>query len=164
MVRTGQAHLGVTVLGATPDGFAVDVLTDVGQSLIVPRTHRLAVQPEVTLRDLQGEALIVPPPGRPHRTMIETMLMNAGVAWQLAVEANGWELMLHFAQLRLGLAIVNGCCRPLAGLVARPLAELPQLRYQIVRRAGSQPHPAAEALRTLLLAHVKDWHKRDADD
>lgn len=161
-VLSGQAHLGVTAAGAAPEGLAAETLTDVGQTLVMPRTHRLAGRTEATLADLQGEALIVPPQGRPHRAMIETMLMNAGVEWQLSVEANGWDLMLHFVRLELGLAIVNGCCRMPSGLTARRLDELPKVRYQIVRRPASQ-HSGVEALRRLLLAHANDWREDDAD-
>lgn len=160
MVLTGQAHLGVTVAGGTQEALVADALTDVGQTLVMPGMHRLAKRAEVTLPDLQGEALIVPPQGRPHRAMLETMLMNAGVAWQLAVEANGWDLMLHFARLKLGLAIVNECCRIPPGLVSRRLDELPKVRYQIVRRAVRQ-HPGVEALQTLLVAHANSWRERD---
>jgi LysR family transcriptional regulator, low CO2-responsive transcriptional regulator len=157
LVLTGRAHLGVTVLGATPDGIAAESLTDVGQILVMPHDHRLAKHRTVTLSDLQGEALIVPPPDRPHRVMLDCMLMNAGVSWRVAVEANGWELMLHFVRLGIGLAVVNSCCLIPAGMIARPLQELPKVRYQVVRQAGSQSHPGAEALRNLLLAKGNNW-------
>jgi DNA-binding transcriptional LysR family regulator len=163
LMQTGGAHLGVTVLGATPDGIAAEALTDVGQMLVMPPDHRLAENRTIMLADLQGEALIVPPPNRPHRVMLDRMLMGGGVTWRVAVEANGWELMLHFVQLGIGLAIVNSCCQIPFGLIARPLPELPKVRYQIVRQAGSQLHPGAEALRNLLLAHGNNWRPRRAD-
>ncbi|MGA7329332.1 MAG: LysR family transcriptional regulator [Rhodomicrobium sp.] len=163
LLLTGRAHLGVTVLSATPDGIAAEGLTDVGQMLVIPQDHPLAQQRAVTLMDLQGEALIVPPRGRPHRVMLDRMLMNAGATWRVAVEANGWELMLHFAQLGIGLAVVNSCCQIPPGLIGRPLPELPKVRYQIVREAGRQPHPGAEALRILLLAHGNIWRAGRAD-
>ena len=163
MVLTGQAHLGVTALGATPPGISVDVLTDVGQIVVMPRTHRLAKRRKVLLADLEGEALIVPPPGRPHRVLVDRMLMNAGVSWSVAVEANGWELMLHFARLQIGLAIVNGCCLAPPGLVARPLPELPKIRYQIVRRTTSRKLAGADTLRKQLLANRNTWQGGEAN-
>jgi LysR family transcriptional regulator, low CO2-responsive transcriptional regulator len=157
MVLSGQAHIGVTALGATPGGIAADTLTDVGQKIIVPRTHRLAKRRKVLLSDLQGESLIVPPPGRPHRVLLDRMLMSAGIEWKVAVEANGWEVMLHFAQLQIGLAIVNGCCHVPPGMVARPVPELPSVRYQVIRRAVSHERGGAEALRKALLANKNTW-------
>lgn len=152
-MTTGRADLGVTVLDALPPGIAAETLTEVGQIVVMPRGHRLAKLPQVQLADLQDEALIVPPQDRPHRIMLNHMLMSAGVLWRVAVEANGWDLMLHFASLNVGLAIVNGCCRVPAGLIARPLAELPKVRYQIVERAGVHLHTGAVTLKKLLRAN-----------
>ncbi len=70
------------------------------------------------------------------------------------VEAGGWELMLHFASLGMGLAIVNGCCRLPPGLIARPLEELPRVRYQVLQRAGSRPHAGVIDLKRRLLANI----------
>jgi DNA-binding transcriptional LysR family regulator len=106
--------------------------------------------------------LIVPPPNRPHRVMLDRMLMDAGVTWSVAVEANGWELMLHFVRLGMGLAVVNSCCQTPPGLIARALPELPKVRYQIVRLAGAS-HPGAEALRYLLLTYRNNWREERAD-
>jgi DNA-binding transcriptional LysR family regulator len=156
-VATGRADLGVTVLDAMPPGLAAEPLTEVGQILVMPRAHRLAARRHVRLRDLRDEALIVPPQDRPHRVMLNHMLMGAGVSWRVAVEANGWDLMLHFAALSVGLTIVNGCCRVPDGLVTRPLPELPEVRYHIVERAGAPLHEGAAALKKLLLASKDAW-------
>ena len=161
-VLTGQAHLGVTVPGTTPAGIAAETLTDVGQMLVMPGNHRLSKKRRVTLADLQDEALIVPPQDRPHRVMLDRMLMNAGVAWRVGVEANGWELTMHFARLNIGLAIVNSCCHIPAGLTGRPLPELPKVRYQIVRRARVRQHAGVETLRTLLLETAYSWREDGA--
>ncbi len=159
LVAAGRADLGVTVLDAAQTGIAAEVLTEVGQVLVLPRDHRLAKLCEVRLADLQDEALIVPPQDRPHRIMLNHMLMNAGVSWRVAVEANGWELMLHFAAMNIGVAIVNGCCRMPAGFIARPLAELPKVRYQLVERAGAHPHAGAAALKKLLRTNSDAWRR-----
>ena len=73
------------------------------------------------------------------------------------VAVGGWELMLHFASLGIGLAIVNGCCGLPPELVARPLEELPRVRYQVLQRAGSQPHAGVADLKRRLLANSDAW-------
>lgn len=84
------------------------------------------------------------------------MLQSAQVPWQAAVEASGWELMLHLVKLGMGLAVVNACCRIPAGVVARPLPELPALQYAIfTRKEGISG--AAKALMGALLAHADAW-------
>ncbi|MGI9413867.1 MAG: LysR family transcriptional regulator [Hyphomicrobiales bacterium] len=157
LVLTGQAHIGVTSLDAMVDGLAAEALTEVEQVLVVPDGHRLASRARVRLKDLDGEALIVAPQGRPHRMMLNRMLMAAGVSWRVAVEAEGWELMLQFARLGVGLAVVNGCCRVPPGLTARPLGELPVIGYHLVHRPGGLDHPGAAALKTLLMRNKDQW-------
>ncbi len=62
----------------------------------------------------------------------------------------GWELMLHFCRLGLGLAVVNSCCRLPQGLVSRPLPELPGIPYFLLRRRGSPLSAAAEKLAAVI--------------
>ena len=163
LLLTGEAHLGVTVLDAVPDGITAENLVAVEQVLALPRDHRLAKKSRLQLADLQDQALVVPPQGRPHRVMLNQMLSHAGVTWRVAVEAGGWELMLHFVGLGVGLAIVNGCCRLPPALVARPLEELPGVRYQVLRRTGGRLHAGAAELRRLLLINGDAWRSASKD-
>ncbi len=163
LLLTGEAHLGVTALDAVPDGITAENLVAVEQVLALPRDHRLAKKGKLQLADLQGLALVVPPQDRPHRVMLNQMLSHAGVSWRVAVEAGGWEPMLHFVGLGIGLAIVNGCCRLPPGLVARPLEELPGVRYQVLRRTGGRLHAGAAELRRLLLINSDAWRSADDD-
>jgi len=160
-VRRGEAQLGVAAFDAMPDDLSAQLLTRVSQVLVVPRRHRLARKRHVTLADLRDEALIVPPVGGPQRATLAQALDSAEVPWRVAVEATGWELVLRFAELGVGLAIVNGCCRIPRGLVARPLAELPRVAYYVVERRGAAPSEAAVALRRSLRASLADGPKRD---
>jgi DNA-binding transcriptional LysR family regulator len=157
LVSSGEAHLGVTTLDAAPEGLIATLLTRVDQVLVMPSGHRLARRRTIRLADLEGVPLVVPPQPRPHRAMLDRMLMDAGVSWRVAVEAGGWELMLHFVALGIGLAIVNSCCRLPSGLSARPLVELPGLSYQILQRPESEDHQGAAALKTLLLENREAW-------
>ncbi len=155
-VRCGRAQLGVAVLDTTPRDLAAEPLTRVGQVLALPKKHSLAARRGIRLKDLAGAGLIVPPAGRPHRTMVSLLLQSAQVDWHVAVEASGWELMLHLVRLGMGLAVVNACCRMPAGVVARPIPDLPALQYHLVQRREG-PAGAAAALRKALLAHADAW-------
>jgi LysR family transcriptional regulator, low CO2-responsive transcriptional regulator len=155
-VRTGNAHLGVACLETPPRDLAVTPLTRVGQVLALPKKHPLASKRSLRLKDLAGAGLIVPPAGRPHRTMLSQMLQSAQVPWEVAVEAGGWELMLHLVRLGMGLAVVNACCRIPAGVTTRPLPELPALQYVAFSRAGGVAG-AAQALMQNLRVHADAW-------
>lgn len=156
-VRAGQAQLGIAPLGAVPTDLHAVRLTVVGQVLVLPRAHALASRRSVRLRDLQGAQLIVPPAGRPHRELLGRLLQAESVSWQPSLEADGWELMLRFAQLGFGLTVVNACCRIPKGLVAVPLQGYPPLEYHLFRAADRPPSVHAQRLWNALLAQADHW-------
>lgn len=156
-VRAGQAQLGIAPLGAVPADLHAVRLTVVGQVLVLPRAHALASRRSVRLRDLQGASLIVPPAGRPHRELLGRLLQAESVPWQPSLEADGWELMLRFAQLGFGLTVVNACCRIPKGLVAVPLQGYPPLEYHLFRAADRPPSEHAQRLWNALLAQADHW-------
>jgi DNA-binding transcriptional LysR family regulator len=155
-VSSGRAHLGVAALAHSPKNLAVTPLTLVGQVLAMPSRHRLASSRPARLTDLRDANLILAPEGRPHRALVSQALQSANVDWRLAVEATGWELMLHFVRLGLGLAIVNACCKIPAGVVVRPLPELPPVQYHVfhARRPLSK---STDELKQALLREADSW-------
>jgi LysR family transcriptional regulator, low CO2-responsive transcriptional regulator len=128
-VRTGRADLGVGVLETLPDDLHTTLLATYPATLVMPEDHPLAARRRLTLADLDGRALVLPPPNRPHRVTVERALRDAQVDWVLAIEAEGWPLTLHFVSLGVGLAVVNGCVRPTPGLVSREIAGFPAVPY-----------------------------------
>jgi LysR family transcriptional regulator, low CO2-responsive transcriptional regulator len=136
-VHGGVADVGVAALDGAPSGLASHALCDVALVLAVPAKHPFAGKKALRLSELSDCPLIVPPEGRPHRVMLARMLQSVGLALNVSVEANGWELMLHFVQLGLGAAVVNACCRLPKGVVSIPMPELPSVRYWLFHRADS---------------------------
>lgn len=155
-VRSGRAHLGIACLETVPRDLAVEPFTRVGQVLAFPKKHAFASRRSIRLKDIAGSGLILPPVGRPHRTMLSQMLQSAQVHCEVAVEASGWEVMLHLVRLGMGLAVVNACCRIPAGVVARPMPELPALQYLIFSQKEGVSG-AASALKKNLLASANAW-------
>jgi DNA-binding transcriptional LysR family regulator len=145
-VRTGRAHLGVSVLDVLPDDLITVPIATYPQVLLAPAGHRLARRRTVTLADLAGEELVVPPASRPHRIGLERAMRAAGVPCTVAVEIEGWPLMVHFAALGVGLAVVTGCVTPAPGLVARRIKDLPQVTYHAAHRRGAGDDPRVAAL------------------
>lgn len=150
-VRAGRAHLGVLPLDTPLEGLQRDLVARVGQVLVVPRRHVLARRKRIELEDLRGAKLVVPPVDRPHRLALGRALQSVGIEWEVAVEATGWPLTLHFVELGLGLAIVNEFCRVPKGLVGRPVVGLPDVHYFVIRRSGAAATGEAARLRTLLI-------------
>lgn len=163
-VTSGTAHVGVMAVEATraaaPVALVAHHITDVGQLLVVPRAHRLAKKRRAVLADLEGERLVMPPAGRPQRVALDAALAARGVRVTASAQATGWELTLRLVELGAGLAVVNASVRIPRGLVARPLAELPRLRYVALTR----PRPRADvaALVRALSDHGDAWRKGQA--
>lgn len=143
-LRTGTAHIGVLPLTTIPANMTAEKLAHVGQMLVLPETHPLAQKPRLALEDLGGVALIVPPAGTGQRRALENAFMNAGVSWEIAVEARGWPLAIHLVKLGTGLSIVNDFCHLPAGLVGKPLDGLPSHTYYAVRITDAPFEGAAE--------------------
>lgn len=143
-LRTGAAHIGVLPMASIPPRMVVEPLARVGQMLVLPENHALAEKSHLLLSDLEGSSLIVPPAGSAQRKVLEDALAQAGVSWDIAVEARGWPLTLHLVKLGTGLAIVNDFCRLPAGLVGKPLAGLPSHTYFAVRMEDTPKEGAIE--------------------
>lgn len=145
-VRSGQAHLGVGVAPVRPSELEVHPFQEVGQVLLLPKEHPLTRKRRLRLKDCRDLRLVAPPAGRPQRLRLEESLPP----FEVAAEAEGWELTLHFVALGLGQAVVNSFCPVPKGFVARPLDELPTVSYQIfLPKAYARPQ-ARELARLLL--------------
>ena len=151
-----SAVMGTHALGELD----VHRITEVGQVAVVPRAHRLARKRRVSLAELEGERLVMPPPGRPQRIALDAALSARGVRVRAGALATGWDLTVRLVELGAGLAIVNGSVHIPRGLVARPIAELPRLRYVAFTRR--RPREDATSLVRALVAHGDAWKKRSA--
>jgi LysR family transcriptional regulator, low CO2-responsive transcriptional regulator len=151
-VQLGEAHLAVTVVDDVPPTILARRVAKVGAAIVIPRGHPLARKRAVSIRDLRDQPLIAPSAGRPLRARLAQAWAGADMVWSPAFEANGWELMMRFAELGMGVAIVNDFCTPPRGTVRRPLTGLPSVHYQLLRLRGRQPTPAVLALESAILA------------
>jgi DNA-binding transcriptional LysR family regulator len=136
--QRGAAHVGVAALGAVPESLVGHRLAEVRQVLVMPRDHRLARRRRVRLGELAGEPLVLPPAGRPQRAVLDAAL--AGIDVRIGAIASGWDVVLRLVQLGVGIAVLNGNVPVPRGLLARPLDELPVVRYF----AFTRPRPRAD--------------------
>lgn len=149
LVRTGRADVGVAVFDPPPDDLETVELAAYPQTLVVREGHPLAGNGDLGLRDLEGLDLVVPPPERPHRRALARALADVGVRWRVAVEAEGWDLLVHFVRLGLGASVVNGCVQVPGGLLGIPIRDLPPVRYFCLYRGAraARAAPLIEILR-----------------
>jgi len=154
-VQLGEAHLAVTVADEVPTSLLARRVAKVGVAVVLPKGHLLARKRSVSIRDLHGEAVIAPSIGRPLRAVLARAWAEVDATWTPAVEANGWEVMMRFAALGMGVAIVNDFCTPPRGTVRRPLKGLPSVQYQLLRLKQRDPSPAVVALEAAIMAATR---------
>jgi LysR family transcriptional regulator, low CO2-responsive transcriptional regulator len=139
-LSAGRADIAVVAYDPPPRRFQMTQIAAYPQVLMIGDGHPLASRDQISLLDLAGLDLIVPPPGRAHRRALERALLDVGVPWQIAAEADGWDLLVHFASLGIGATIVNGCVTPPPGLTAVPVNGLPAVRYWATWRPQRNAH------------------------
>ncbi|MCO1656510.1 LysR family transcriptional regulator [Pseudonocardia humida] len=128
-VLSGAADVAVVGFDAPGAGVEVCPVAAYPQVLVVAEGHPLAGRDAVAVSDVDGLDLVLPPADRPHRRALDRALLAAGAAVRVRAEADGWDLLVHFAGLGLGATVVNGCVELPAGLVAVPVEDLPTVRY-----------------------------------
>jgi DNA-binding transcriptional LysR family regulator len=151
-VELGEAHLAVTVTDEVPEDFLAKPVAKVGAAVVLPKAHPLARRRMLSIQSLANERLVVPASGRPLRAALARAWAEAGVQLVPAVEAHGWDLMMRFAELGLGLAVVNDFCTPPAGMVLRPLRGLPSVHYQLLRLRARRLNSTALTLEASICA------------
>lgn len=154
-VRSGEAHLGVTVLNEIPEDLEVTLLYELTPRLVVSDDHPYARRRSIGLKMLDGLPLICPPKPSPMREMVSGWLHASGLRFNPVMDAEGWELLLHFASLGFGAAVVNGCCRRPSGTVSIRLPDLPKTRYYLLGQRDEYAFPELEWMRKCVLKHAK---------
>jgi len=149
-VQRGEAHLAVGVFDLVPRGLHARELLVTPICAALPRKHPLARAARVPLKALADERLIMAPEGQSHRALVGRALASVGGTVTARVEADGWPLMLAFVAAGLGVAVVNGICRPPPGVVLRAIPELGVVKYQLLGRPGGHPGDAVERLSALI--------------
>ena len=134
-----------------PDDLVAHPFVEVGSVVAFPKGHRFEGRKKLRAADLDGEALVAPPRGRAQRSTVDAALREAGCRCPVVAEADGWDLLLHFVALGLGLAIVNDCCQLPRGVKARPLVGVAGTAYVVVHRRAVV-HPGAQALLEAILS------------
>jgi DNA-binding transcriptional LysR family regulator len=83
------------------------------------------------------------------------VLGSAGIEFELAAEATGWEVLLELARVGVGVAIVNDFCRAPSGTVARPLGGFATTSYALIERMNAERSEAVERLRSAIVETLR---------
>ena len=146
-VRSGIADIGLAYVDELPDAMSGEALQRETFCLVVPRRHRLASRPRVTLAELRDEPLVALPGDSRTRRTIDAAASVAGVTLRQMTTVNQFATLMGCVRAGVGLAIVpTGATGQFLGrdLRAVRLGE-PKLsrRLGIVLLREREPSPAA---------------------
>lgn len=138
LIEKGEADLAAIAYDPPPRHLRSVQVAHVPQVLVAHKSHPLMSKRKLHLRDVDGLDLVVPPEGRPHRQSLERAFHASGVDWNVASEADGWDLIVHLVKLGVGAAVVNGSVPVPAPLRAVEIEDLPHVGYWVAWREQRQ--------------------------
>lgn len=138
LVVKGEADVAAIAYDPPPRHLRSVQVAQVPQVLVAHKSHPLMSERQIRLRDLNDFDLVVPPEGRPHRQSLERAFHASGVDWNVASEADGWDLIVHLVKLGVGAAVVNGSVPVPAPLRAVEVEDLPSVGYWLAWREQRQ--------------------------
>jgi DNA-binding transcriptional LysR family regulator len=114
--------------------------------LITPLDHPLAGREKVTLADISPYGLILPPRHLSTWRIVDYTFQQAGLSYNVALEAGGWEIIKKYVELGMGISIVTDICLTGQEKVAKiPLTEyFPRRSYGLVQRKARFITPQAQ--------------------
>ena len=146
LLDLGAADIVVTVLKEIPAPYRGRLLCRLPTRLIVSKLHPLGRRRKLSTSELEGVPLILPPRDRPFRDALEACFSLRKVTLTVCLEAEGWDLMMHFANLGLGATLVNGCCRVPEGCASIPVDDLLNSEYYLLYPRDVELSPPAQEL------------------
>lgn len=132
-VASGPFDIGVTALPFEDARVECELFATVRNVLVMPKRHRLAARRVVSLRELRGEAMILPSlEANPVRRHIDAVFDSAGVKAESELNMSSAFGICLLVARGLGLGIVDPFTFRLAallGLVARPLRPAIEFKF-----------------------------------
>jgi DNA-binding transcriptional LysR family regulator len=158
-LAAGALDVTVVNLPVNDPQIAVDELFEEDLVLVTPAEHHLADREQVTLEELAGHELLLPPPGTSIRVQLDRAAEAAGVTLLAQTELDGLRLIASLAFEGFGAAILPATAVPasnsptwrrirLSGVAGR--------RVGLARRRRGLPSAPVRALQEAVVEVVAD--------
>jgi LysR family carnitine catabolism transcriptional activator len=156
MVHNGTAEVGLTELPIAHPGLVSEPLLVQTLVVAIARSSPLARRRRLTIADLAGVPLILPPPGTSMRRLVDAAFAAEQLTPTIAVQTEQREGILPLVVAGAGATIVPRSVAEAASTTGAVVAALvPGIRREIglIRRRGPIS-PAAEAFLELARTHA----------
>lgn len=107
LVSTKQFDLGIIELPLFRSTIEIEPLEPIPYVAVIPRSHRLAAQPSISLKELHGERMVLISQHSMVRHQIDNMLSSLGVAPDVAIETPSTSLACSLAAEGAGIALAS---------------------------------------------------------
>jgi DNA-binding transcriptional LysR family regulator len=144
LVSTRQFDVGVVEMPVSRPAIEIEALEPVPSVVVMPTSHRLAARKQVSLKDLDGEPMVLLSQHSYVRYQLDDAFSSAGVAPQVVVETPSSSIACAMVAAGAGITLVSHwTAQPfvVAGLAVRPIKERLSSRYAVIH-PGSQPRMA----------------------
>ena len=149
LLRSDQVDFAVGSMLDVPHDLLYEAVQWFDPMLILPHGHALASKEEIALEDLSPYGLILPPQRLTTYRMVDLVFQQRKVAYHVAIEVGGWEVIKQYVAMGLGISIVTGICigdSDRERLVVRNMRRyFPQRSYGVVMRKGKYLSTQARA-------------------
>ena len=150
MLKAGELDLGVRSLTLVPAWAVYRPSREYPRVAVCAKGHAFAKGGPVKLGELSQHPLLFPGSQSFTRVLVEEALTKAGLAYQVGLEAGGWEAIKTYAAEGFGVAVVPELCLTRDDrrrLAVRSTGDLfGQDSYGVVTRRGTALPPAAREL------------------
>jgi DNA-binding transcriptional LysR family regulator len=140
LLRSDQVDLAFGSMLDVPHDIAYEPVHWFDPMLILPLDHPLAAKQDIALEDLSPFGLILPPQRLTTYRLVDLVFQQRRVAYRVAIEVGGWEVIKQYVAMGLGISIVTGICLSeddKARLAVRNMRRyFPQRSYGVVVRKG----------------------------
>lgn len=145
MLRADEADFAVGSMLEVPEDIIYRPNITYDTVLITPQDHPLAGRENIRLEEISPYGLILPPRHLSTWGTVKTVFSQHNVAFQVSLEAGGWEVIKKYVEQGLGISIVSDVCLTPDDKVARiPLGHyFPGRSYGTVVRKGKFLSPQA---------------------
>ena len=157
-IRADEVDLAVGSMLDVPNDIDYAATHSFDPMLIAPLDHPLATKSPLRLEDLSPYGLILPPKRLTTYRLVDLVFQQRRVAYTVALEVGGWEVIKQYVAMGLGISIVTGIClteKDREQLAIRNLREyFPPRSYGIVVRKGKFLSAQARAFVDLIQPEV----------
>ena len=152
-LRKGLVDFAVGPLPTVPADIEFHPMVSYEAVVITCLGHPLARKKKLTLEDISQYPLILPPRNLSTWGMVDGTFKKHGLAYQVAMEVGGWEVIKKYVELGLGISIIISI--GITGeqkLEVIPAGEFfPNRTYGVVLRKGRILTPQAKRFVSMLL-------------